>query len=617
MLRSGLRKVTSVSDAHLPACGNLQWFQFVARSLAVVMVWMFQAQFALAQTDDTWPPYSPDFAPTKFPRGGGWYLSLFRIIVCWLMFLLWVKTLDWMNRDGQLNNQNYRRWNLISLASFVAAFGLLFVFPWFWIDLLLIVIAYVVPVVLYVRQRNAPLTDDERVFTKNHIRFWLSEKLKPLGIKIAVEPPGKKDKGPPVTLIAQGGATDTVNSANLILARQLPGFLYARQLLADAIDRRSEAVHLVYTQESVAVHFVVDGFPHAAEPRDRVSGDSLLEVMKMISALNKAERRAKQQGTFGVDYAGAKRTVRLVSQGTQTGERVVVELDDGGMKNKRLPDLGMSEKLLEPLREVLDRKNGLVILSSPPDGGLTTLLSGTLLSMDRFMRSFIAIEDAAVHKVDVENVIVKTYDTKQNETAAEVLARAVRDYPDVLVMADMVDGSTGAALCKEAGDDRMAITTIRAKEAPEALLRVLMLKVPAKTLTPVVSAVVNQRLIRKLCSKCKEPDPLSPQIAQQLRMPADTTFYRTPQPPAPGEKAPPVCDECLGIGFRGRTAMFELLVITDPLREVLLSKQLNIDAVRQAARKSGLKTLQQSGIDLVVAGVTSYVELTRILKEKD
>src|SRR5262249_28184815 len=156
----------------------------------------------------------------------------------------------------------------------------------------------------------------------------------------------KKEQGPPVKLIPKGGENDTVNSANLMLAKQLPGFLYARQLVADAIDRRAEAVQLTYTTDSVVVHFIVDGMAHAAEPRDRVSGDSLLEVLKMISALNKAERRARQQGTFGVEYGRAKRTCRFVSQGTQTGERVVVELDDGSMKGKKLPDLGMSDKLL-------------------------------------------------------------------------------------------------------------------------------------------------------------------------------------------------------------------------------------------------------------------------------
>jgi general secretion pathway protein E len=590
--------------------------RFVSRMLTVALVWTAQAQISLAQTPEFWPPYS-EFAPTKFPRGGGFYFNLFRIVVAWLMLLLWIKTVDWMNRDGQQTRQNYRRWNLIAFGSFVAAFALLFVVPWFWLDLLLMMTAYGVPLFLYVRQRNAALSDDEHVFTQGHIRFWLSEKLKPFGIKIAAEPPGKKEQGPPVTIIPKGGANDTVNSANLMLARQAPGFLYARQLLADAIDRRSEAVHLTFTQESVAVHFIVDGFPHAAEPRDRVSGDALLEVLKMVAALNKAERRAKQQGTFNVEYGPAKRTARIVSQGTQTGERVVVELDDGGLKNKRLPDLGMSEKLLEALREVLERKNGVVVLSAPADGGLTTLLAGTVLTMDRFMRSFVAIEDVANHKLEVENVVLKTFDTKQGETAGEALAKAVRDYPDVIVMADMVDGATGAALFKEAIDDRLAMTTVRAKEAAEALLRVLMLKVPGKSFAPVLSGVVNQRLIRKLCSKCKEADPLSPQIAQQLRMPAGTTFYRTPQAPPPGEKAPPICTECLGIGYRGRTAMFELLVVTDPVRQALVSKTLNLDLMRQVVRKSGLKSLQQSGIELVVAGVTSYVELMRILKEKD
>src|SRR5262249_39202559 len=150
-----------------------------------------------------------------------------------------------------LMNQRFRRWNSIAYASFVAAFALLFLIPWFWLDLFLMLTAYAVPLALYVRERNAKLTDDEKGFTKPHLRFWFSEKLKPFRVKIAIEAPSKKEQGPPVKLIPKGGANDTINSANLMLARQLPGFLYARQLLADAIDRRSEAVQLTYSPESV------------------------------------------------------------------------------------------------------------------------------------------------------------------------------------------------------------------------------------------------------------------------------------------------------------------------------------------------------------------------------
>ena len=391
--------------------------RFVSRILAVVLVWTAQTQISLAQTTDIWPPYYPDFPATKFPRGQGFYFSLFRFFVFWLMLLLWIKTVDWMNRDGQLTRQNFRRWNLIAFVSFVAAFSLLFLVSYFWLDMLFLVVAYAVPLALYVRQRNKSLSDDEHVFTPDHIRFLLSNGLKPFGVKIKAEAPSKKEDGPPVKLIAKGGANETVNSANSMLARQSPGFLFARQLLADAIDRRAEAVQLTYSPESVVVHFVVDGVPHAAEPRDRASGDSLLEVFKLIASLNKAERRARQQGTFGVEYGSLKRTGRIVSQGTQTGERVIVELDDGSMKNKKLADLGMSEKVLEPLKQVLEQKKGVVVLSSPVDGGLTTLLAGMVANMDRFMRSFIAVEDLGDHKLEVENVVLKTFDTKQGETA--------------------------------------------------------------------------------------------------------------------------------------------------------------------------------------------------------
>ena len=171
-------------------------------------------------------------------------------------------------------------------------------------------------------------------------------------------------------------------------------------------------------------------------------------------------------------------------------------------------------------------------------------------------------------------------------------------------------------MCRETVSiDRLLIGTIRAKNCTEALLRVLRLKVPLQEFAPAISGVVCQRLLRKLCDNCKEPYTPSPEILQQLGLPEGQSraFYRPPRP-KPDEDKEEVCPECGGIGYRGQTAIFELLVIDDAIRKVL-STTPKFKLLRQAARKAGARTLQEEGILLAARGVTSLTELMRVMKQ--
>ncbi len=167
-------------------------------------------------------------------------------------------------------------------------------------------------------------------------------------------------------------------------------------------------------------------------------------------------------------------------------------------------------------------------------------------------------------------------------------------------------------LCEHAVAGKLTITTIRVKEAVEALLRVLLLKVPASKFAPAVTAVLNQRLIRKLCDECKQPYEPSPQLLQKLGIPAGRVdlLYR---PPDPSEQDK-VCLRCNGIGYFGRTSIFELLLVNDKIREAL-EKQPKLDVLRKVSRQAGNRNLQQEGILLVAQGTTSVQELSRVLKQ--
>lgn len=560
-----------------------------------------------------WAQANYDLYPNMmFRRSDVFPLNWVKIAACWLTLLVWVSTCNWANIDAQRHKFKYARWNSILVFPFAAAFLLLFVIPVFFVSYPLLALTYLVPSILYVRHRNAQLLPHEQVMTWDHLRFLVAVRLNELGFKIKIERKMAYEEGPPLQISARGGADDMANQANQILARQSPGFVMAREMLSDAMAHRADSVMMDFTQSEVSIRYQVDGVWHQGEARDREGGDMILAVLKKLANLNPEDRRGRQQGEVGANVEKKKYTLKFASQGTQTGERALITIDDGVMKFKKLPDLGMREKLQERLRELLHEPTGVVLFSAPPAHGLTATFDAAVNSTDRYLRSFLGIEEVHVKEREIENVPFKTYDAKAGESPASILTAVARLYPDVIVCRNLPNKETITGLCDQVGENRMVITSIRAKDCAEALVRALMLEVSRDLFSQTILAVVNQRLIRKLCDQCKTAYAPQPQVLQQLRIPAGKVeaFYGPPQQVEPGKE----CQHCGGIGYYGRTAFFELLAVDDGVRQAL-AETPKLDILRQAARKAGMRTLQEEGLLLVVAGVTSLQELSRILKE--
>jgi len=306
----------------------------------------------------------------------------------------------------------------------------------------------------------------------------------------------------------------------------------------------------------------------------------------------------------------------LACQGTQTGERAIVGFEIKTARLATLDDVGMRAKMQEQLKEAVSRPKGFVLLAAVPGGGLRTTTKVLLQSMDRFVREFIAIEDADHRYEEVENVPVRTYKAAAGESPAAMLPKVFREEPNVLVVRDLVDAATVTALCRDiAAADRLVIATVRARDAAEALVRVLALGVPPADFARQVTAVLWQRLVRKLCDKCKEAYVPPPQVLQQLGIPEGRVraFFRPPQPKPTDPARKETCRECGGTGYLGQTALFEILLPDNALRKTLAAAP-KLDVLRQAARKAGMKNFQEEGVLMVARGVTSLQELMRVLK---
>jgi len=582
--------------------------------LAVVLVVTLGVQDVWAQAQSSgaagqWAAY-----PMKEGWSGpGFYLNLWKVFACWLLFLCWVYTTDWLSRDTQEFKLGYQRWNPIVFGTFMAGFVLLWTFPSFWIGYPLLVLAYVAPLATYVVIRNRKVSPEKRVLTPDHLRYWFAERAALLGLKIKAEKPDPHSMGPPVTLTARGGATERDNKARTLLARQAPGLIDARQIIVDALYRRADGLMLEFTAQEMAVRQLIDGVWNNGEPWPREQADPALEALKIVCGLNPQERQARQEGQFFAEFQKDQYAATLTCQGTANGERVVIQLEGKKARFDSLEALGMRPKMEEQLRELLCREQGIAFFSAMPANGLRTMMTALLRSMDRFLREFVSVEDVHNLYEVIENVPVTTYDSQKGETPSNVLTEVFHKEPNVVVVRDLVNAETVAKMCEEIPRNRLFISTIRAKDSTEALLRLLAMKIPAEQLAEHAIVVVNQRLIRKLCEFCKEAYAPPAQVLQQLGIPESKiqAFYR---PRQPTEENPEICPECGGIGYIGRTAIFELLVIDKTVRKALTTNP-KLEVLRQAARKDGLRTFQEEGIVLVAKGITSLPELMRVLKQ--
>ena len=582
--------------------------------LGIMLVCALDASTVWAQTAD-WPEYPLGGSGAHaIDRGPGFYLSLVKIVLSWLLFAAWVKTTDWASQDCYRLRQNYVLWNSLLFGPFVAAFLLHWLISIYAIGLILLLLAYGGPLGAYIYTRNEAVDDDQKVLTKQYFRQLLARRAKKVGVQVSGEPQYAHQKGAPVEFKAQGGATERDDTIHLHNARQSPGYVPAKDLVHDLVARRADAVLLDYTREGVAVRYQIDGVWHNQEAREREAGDLILAVFKTLAACDPAERRAKQEGKFSAETRGQKLQCLLVSQGTQTGERAVLRLVDLKHRFQSFEELGMRDKVREQVLGLLQIDKGFLLLCAMPQGGLTSLFDATIEESDRLMRNFVAVEEASQREKEIENVEVTTYDRAAGETPVTVLPKMIRQYPDVIVVRELTDPETVEVLCEQVDENRYMIGGIRAKEAPEALLRVLMLKTPAETFAPAVHAVINQRLVRKLCPACKVAYPPAPEVLQKLGIPPGRVevLYREPKPEEIEEKKE-TCNECGGLGYLGRTGIFELLVVDDKVREVLI-KQPKLELLKKAARLAGMRSLQEEGIVLVAKGVTSLPELMRVLK---
>lgn len=422
---------------------------------------------------------------------------------------------------------------------------------------------------------------------------------------------------PPIKFEA-AGETQEDRDYNLQLVEPSPGFPTVMLMAADVIIRHADTAVFDFTPKAVAIRYLIDGIWHKMPAMDRESGDFMLATLKQLCGMNYRERRLRQEGSCKVLYFEKKYTFKVVSQGVPTGERVAIHLEWKKPPLEKLDDLGMRPKMREQLIPLLNAQSGLVVVTALPNEGYSTFWRAVLGGCDRFVRDHYSLEPVDRAEQEVINFHTLTYNSDKGQTPQSLLPELLLREPNVLAFSELSDGGLLNEICRLAkAIPLMTLTRIYSRHAVEAVPRLLALKPDPKQLAEMLSAVVSMRLVRKLCESCKQSYEPAPQLCAKLGLPPQRVqkFYR-PLPYQPGQLDPegneiPPCDVCQGLGYVGRTGVFELLVINPALRQALQSNP-RVDNLTRVAEDSGHISMRDEAILLVAKGVTSLEEIQRV-----
>jgi type II secretory ATPase GspE/PulE/Tfp pilus assembly ATPase PilB-like protein len=568
---------------------------------------------------ETAAPLAAFAQASDFPRGTGFYFSLPRFAAFVVVYLLWVKLAAWIQEDGKEHEIEAldTLWNPVTLGCFLVGTIALWLLPFFWPLYVALVALTLGPAIAYTNHRNQFVDENDRLLTKKHFADLLYRYFR---IKINLEEE-EEDEGPPVVFLGKSRKKSAESAKELAKLQRSKGYAAAQEMVYEAIKLRATDIHLEPSPEEMSVRFRIDGILHAADPFSRTTGDAVINVFKVLADLDIAQKRKPQDGSFSAKVDNKPVDFRISTAGSVAGEKLVLRILNPELQIVNLKQLGMRDKMVERVKEQIHQPDGMFVVCGPTGAGKTTTLYACLNEIDRFQRNVITLENPVEYQL--ENVTQIEINVKAGKTFAAELTSVLRQDPNVIMIGEIRDKETAEIACQAAQTGHMIFTTVHANDAVSALTRLIDLGVSSNTVANAVTVVLAQRLVRLLCPECKVRYKPNPEMLRKANLPPDKIkyFYRPPDPDeAPSEdnpfdpnEPPEPCTHCNGTGYLGRNGIFELLVVTDAIQE-LIRNGASPNAIRQEAVKNGMKSLQEDGLRQVIEGKTSIQELLRVCK---
>ncbi len=386
-------------------------------------------------------------------------------------------------------------------------------------------------------------------------------------------------------------------------ADEAPIIRLVSSILQQAVGDGASDIHIEPQSKEVKVRFRVDGVLREVMSIPQKLRSGVIARLKVIADLNIAERRLPQDGRFSVRLNNGKIDLRVVTLPTAYGEKVVLRLLDTANVEADLTKLGFSEEYFSSYEKIFNRPYGAILVTGPTGSGKSTTLYATLNELNSSGRNIITVEDPVEYRIPGLNQI--QVNPRAGLTFATGLRSILRADPDVIMIGEIRDVETAKISVESSLTGHMVLATLHTNNAPGALTRLTEMGVEPFLTSSAVDCVIAQRLCRRLCERCKQPTELDREYLEQ----ADFPFDLVPEEEINFSK-PVGCDRCGGTGYKGRLGLYELMVVTEPLRDLVI-RRASTNEMSRTAVEEGMIPLRADGMIKAAKGATTVEEVLR------
>ncbi len=378
-------------------------------------------------------------------------------------------------------------------------------------------------------------------------------------------------------------------------------------LVMQAVQEKASDIHIEPEEDVLKTRFRVDGMLHEVPSPPKYLQSAIISRINIMAKLDISERRKPQDGRFTVKMEGREIDVRVSSMPTIYGENVVLRLLDKATALLGLDQLGFSGEVFEKYQKLITRPHGIILVTGPTGSGKTTTLYGSLHKINTIEKNIITVEDPVEYHL--EGIRQTQVNPKVELTFANGLRSILRQDPDIIMIGEMRDFETAEIAIQAALTGHLVFSTLHTNDAPGAVTRMIDMGVEPFLVSSSVIGVLAQRLVRTICLNCKEKyEPTDEELediglssrGQRLKI----TFYR-------GKG----CAKCKNTGYKGRLGIYELMIIDDDIRRLIIGRTA-AEEIRKKAVAAGMITMMNDGIEKIRIGLTTVEEVLRVTQEE-
>lgn len=377
---------------------------------------------------------------------------------------------------------------------------------------------------------------------------------------------------------------------------------FVNLLIAQAINDRASDIHVEPGEKQLTVRFRIDGVLHEMQKADRAIQDGIISRLKIMSSIDIAEKRKPQDGRLSVTHENRTVDLRVATLPTVWGEKIVMRILDNTGQTMGMRDLLFSPTNEKRFREAITKPHGMILATGPTGSGKSTTLYTALRSIANPKINVITVEDPVEYRIGGINQV--QVNNRAGLTFATALRSILRSDPDVVLVGEIRDFETANISIEAALTGHLVLSTLHTNDAPSALTRLTEIGCEPFLVATALSAVIAQRLSRRLCMRCREPLVETTEVLTSLGFPHDPAdlpqLYR-----AAG------CQACSNTGYRGRVALHEIMTLSDEIETLVVTRATGSE-IRQVALEQGMISLREDGWSKVAQGLTTIEEVLRV-----